>query len=151
MRTYLVVLDETDESRLALRFAARRAARTGGSVEAIVIIPPPEFVQWGGVQAAMADQARNDAEKLVEDVAGDFIAEFGSPLSISVNEGDAKALVRDRLAVEPPIAALVLGAAATGSPGPLVNYFVQNEAGSLGCPLMIVPGGLQIDQIDLIT
>jgi hypothetical protein len=32
MRTYLVVIDETEEARLALRFAARRAAKTGGSL-----------------------------------------------------------------------------------------------------------------------
>lgn len=31
MRTYLVVIDDSPEASLALRFAARRAARTGGA------------------------------------------------------------------------------------------------------------------------
>jgi hypothetical protein len=32
-RTYLVVIDDSAEARVALRFAARRALKTGGSVE----------------------------------------------------------------------------------------------------------------------
>ena len=34
-RVYLVIMDETEESRLALRFASRRAARTGGIVSVL--------------------------------------------------------------------------------------------------------------------
>ena len=57
MRSYLVVMDESQESRAALRYAARRAARTGGVIELLALIPPQEFVQWGGVQAAMEVEA----------------------------------------------------------------------------------------------
>jgi nucleotide-binding universal stress UspA family protein len=38
MRTYLVVVDESEEAETALRFAARRAAKTGGAVEVLVIV-----------------------------------------------------------------------------------------------------------------
>ena len=44
MRTYLVVIDESAESQVALRFAARRAAKTGGAVDILALIAPPEFV-----------------------------------------------------------------------------------------------------------
>ncbi|HTR84125.1 MAG TPA: universal stress protein, partial [Reyranella sp.] len=54
-RTYLVVLDGSPEARVALRFAARRAAKTAGQVEMLTIVPPAEFVQWGGVQAALEE------------------------------------------------------------------------------------------------
>jgi hypothetical protein len=40
------------------------------------------------------------------------------------------------------ISALVLGAAAEGGPGPLVSHFAGTVAGTLPCPLVIVPGGL---------
>ena len=53
MRTYLAVIDETDEAEVALRFAARRAAKTGGTVLVLALIEPAEFVAWGGVQATM--------------------------------------------------------------------------------------------------
>jgi threonine synthase len=39
------------------------------------------------------------------------------------------------------IAALVLGAAPSGSPGPLVANFTGHDAGKLPCPVMIIPGG----------
>ena len=32
MRTYLAVIDDAPEGRVALRFAARRAAKTGGAI-----------------------------------------------------------------------------------------------------------------------
>src|SRR3546814_10325871 len=45
MRIYLVVIDESPEASVALRFAARRAVKTGGAVEILALLPPPEFVQ----------------------------------------------------------------------------------------------------------
>ena len=69
MRTYLVVMDETPEARVALRFAARRAARTGGAVDILAPVPRAEFVQWGAVQAAMDEEARLRAEALVTQAA----------------------------------------------------------------------------------
>src|SRR4051794_14257433 len=64
MRTYLVVIDETPEAEIALRFAARRAIKTGGSVEILALIPRPEFLQWGGVMATMEEETRVHAEAL---------------------------------------------------------------------------------------
>ena len=43
MRTYLVVIDETDEALLALRFATRRAAKTGGAVHILALVEPQDF------------------------------------------------------------------------------------------------------------
>ena len=65
MRTYLVVIDETDEARLALRFASRRAAKTGGAVHILALVEQADFVAWGGVQATMEAEAREKAEELV--------------------------------------------------------------------------------------
>ena len=84
MAAYLVVIDETEEARAALRFAARRAARTGSSVEIIALIPPQDFVQWGAVQAAMEEEARLRAEAKVLQASGAIIEEAGIRPSITV-------------------------------------------------------------------
>src|SRR5207302_4517899 len=55
-RTYLVVVDDSAEARVALRFAARRAAKTGGRIEVLGIVEPQDFVQFGGVQAAIEEE-----------------------------------------------------------------------------------------------
>ena len=151
MRTYLVVIDEKDEARVALRFAARRAAKTGGTVEILALIEPAAFVQWGGVQAAMEEEARLRAEALVAQAAGELIEETGVRPSITVKQGDPIAIVRALLKERPDTAALVLGAAPTGAPGPLVQHFAGIDAGSMPCPLMIIPGSLDDAALDRLS
>ena len=51
----------------------------------------------------------------------------------------------------PEIAALVLGAAASGPPGPLISYFAGPDAGALPVPVMIVPGSLTREAIDRLS
>jgi nucleotide-binding universal stress UspA family protein len=151
MRTYLVVIDDSDEARVALRFAARRAAKTGGAVEILALVPRPEFVQWGGVQAAMEEEAKLRAEALVARAAGELIEETGLRPSITVREGEPVAVVRELLKNSPSVAALVLGAPATGGPGPLIAHFAGAEAGAMPCPVMIIPGSLSDEALDLLS
>ena len=141
MRTYLVVVDESPEAETALRFAARRAAKTGGAVRILALIPPAEFVQWGGVQATMEDEALQRAEALVTSAAGTLSDESGIRPSITVRQGEAVAVVRKTLEEMDDVAALVLGAA----------HFAGADAGKLPCPIMVIPGGLDADAIDRLS
>jgi len=151
MRTYLVVIDDTEESGIALRFAARRAAKTGGTVEILALIPATEFVQWGGVQATIEDEARTKAEALVSAAAGTLIEEAGVRPSITVRQGDGAKILREMLDANREIVALVLGAAANGAPGPLISHFVGTDAGKLRCPVMVIPGSLSIEELDRLS
>lgn len=151
MRTYLVVIDESEEARTALRFAARRAAKTGGAVAILAVIAPPDFVQWGGVQAAMEEEARLRIDALVAQVAGELIEETGLRPQISIRQGDPVASVRDHLAEHDDVAALVLGAAPGNAPGRLVAHFAGAGVGDMPCPVMIVPGGLDLAAIDRLS
>ena len=151
MRTYLVVIDESPEAEIALRFAARRAVKTGGSVEILALIPRPDFVQWGGVMATIEEEARQRAEGLVARAAGTLLTESGITPSITIREGDGPKEIREMIAANPAIAALVLGAAASGVPGPLVAHFAGAEAGALTVPLMIIPGSLDREAIDRLS
>lgn len=151
MPAYLVVIDESEEARAALRFAARRAARTGSKVEIVALIPPPDFVQWGAVQAAMEEEARLRAEAKVLQASGAIIEEAGVRPSITVKQGDAVKEVTNILKDREDIAALVLGAAAEGGPGPLVAHFAGAVAGTLPCPVIIVPGNLSDETLDRLS
>ncbi len=151
MRAYLVVMDDTEEAQSALRFAARRAARTGGGVEILALIPQPEFVQWGGVQAAMEEEARLRAEAMLVQASGAIVEEAGIKPSITVRQGDPVKALSELLKERDDISALVLGAAAEGGPGPLVSHFAGSVAGNLPCPLIIVPGSLSDEQLTRLT
>ncbi len=58
MRVYLVVIDESEEALSALHFAARRAAKTDGTVHLLAVVAPQPFNAFAGVQATIEDEAR---------------------------------------------------------------------------------------------
>ena len=151
MRVYLVVIDDSPEAEIALRFAARRAVKTGGGVEILTLLPPQEFIAFGGIQATIEEEARLHAERLVTAAAGTLLDESGLRPSITVREGDGPKIVREMIDANPDIAALVLGAAASGPPGPLISYFAGPDAGALPVPVMIVPGSLTREAIDRLS
>ena len=88
------------------------------------------------------------AEALVTGSAGTLMEESGIRPIITVKSGEPVAVVRAILADDASIAALVLGAAAAGPPGPLVAHFTGVEAGKMRCPVMIIPGSLSREAID---
>lgn len=147
MRTYLVVMDETEEARQALRFASRRAKETGGAVHILALVQPQNFNAFGAVQATIEQEARDRAEVVANSAAGALFAESGRMPTITVEVGEPREIIRNFLAAHPETAALVLGAAAEGAPGPLVSHF-SAHVGQLTCPLYIVPGGLSMEEVD---
>jgi nucleotide-binding universal stress UspA family protein len=147
MRSYVVIMDESAEAAVALRWAARRAAKNGFGVVILALVEPQEFVQWGGVQAAIEEEARLRAEAMVLQASGAIIEEAGVHPSILVREGEPVKVITDYLKEEDAVAALVLGAAEDGGPGPLVSHFAS-VAGSLPCPLIVVPNALPDDALD---
>lgn len=151
MPSYLVVMDETEEAGVALRWAARRAARTGSGVLILALVPPQEFLEWTGVQATIEEEARLRAEAAVLQASGAIIEEAGIRPSILVRQGEPVKVIGDVLKENEEIAALVLAAAAEGGPGPLVSHFAGSVAGSLPCPLVIVPGRLDDEALDRLS
>ncbi|PKB25465.1 universal stress protein family protein [Novosphingobium kunmingense] len=150
MRVYLVIMDETDEAATALRFAARRAARTGGQVHLLALVPRQPFVAFGGIQATIEEEARARAEALVTTAAGSLLSEGGQMPAIAVKTGNGEQVVREYLADHPEVSALVLGAAANGGPGPLVSHFT-GMAGQLACPVYVIPGSLTDEDLERLS
>ncbi|WP_121119415.1 universal stress protein [Croceibacterium ferulae] len=150
MRVYLVIIDDSEEARGALRFAARRAADTDGAVHLLAVVPKQAFNAFGGVQATIEEEAHDRAEALASSAAGELMSEVGKVPQITVRLGDAKSVINEHLADHSEVAALVLGAARDGGPGPLVTHFAA-AAGTLPCPVIIVPGGLSDEEIDRLS
>lgn len=148
---YLVVVDDTPEAKLALRYAARRAKAAGGSITLLHVIPEAEFMQWGGVQDMIAQEAQDAAQALLARVAEEVIAMTGLRPSVLIRQGKTTEEVGKAIADDETISALVLGAAPKGAPGPLVAHFSGERAGGLRCVVVIVPGALDNDAIDRLT
>ena len=151
MRVYLVIMDETDEALVALRFASRRAAKTGGTLHLLAFVPRQPFSLFAGVQATIEHEARERAEAMIMAAAGNLLSESGKMPVISVRQGDAVKLVRQYLEEHPEVAALVLGAAPEGGPGPLVSHFTGAHAGKMPCPVFVIPGSFSESDIDRLS
>ena len=151
MRSYLVVMDETAEALAALRFAAGRAARSGGGVEILALIPQQEFVQWGAVQEAMEEEARLRAEAMLVQATDAIVEEAGIKPAVTVRQGDPIKAVSALLEERDDIGALVLAAAKDSGPGPLISHFAGTASGSLPCLLIIVPASLDEAALERLT
>ena len=151
-RTYLVVVDDSAEARVALRFAARRAAKTDGRLEVLGIVEPQDFVQFGGVQAAIEEERRARIEGVVSSAIGEILDESGVEANIVLqSSGEPSKTLRDYLVGRDDVSALVLGAAPSGNPGPLVGSFCGNDSGKLPVPVMLIPGSLSDDRLEMLS
>ncbi|RYH09472.1 universal stress protein [Tropicimonas sp. IMCC6043] len=151
MRKFLVVLDDSRECLNAMRFAAMRAANTGGGVEILSIIAPEEFNHWIGVGDIMRAEARERIEAHFEVFAKWMRDRQGIDPHLVIREGEPVPELISQIREDPEIGVLVLGAATDKKgPGPLVTQLCKS-AGTLPIPITIVPGGLSKEQLESIT
>lgn len=151
-RTFLVVVDDTEEMRAALRFACRRARNTGGRVALLRVAEPAEFQHFASIGDLMREESRAAAEALLHRLAAEVNAMSGEVPMLYVREGVARDELLALINEEPSISILVL-AAGTGpdGPGPLVSALTGKYVNRLRTPLTIVPGSLTDDAIDALT
>ena len=151
MRKFLVVLDDSRECLNAMRFAAMRAANTGGGVAILSVIPPDEFNHWIGVGAVMREEARERIQAHFEVFAKWMRDKQDIDPELMIREGQPVDEIMAQVREDPEIGVLVLGAGTDKKgPGPLVTQLSRN-AGNLPIPITIVPGDLSKEKLELIT
>ncbi|EPX81552.1 universal stress protein [Litoreibacter arenae] len=151
MRKFLVVLDDSRECLNAMRFAAMRAARTGGGVEILAVIPPDEFNHWVGVGEIMRQEARDRIEAHFEVFAKWMRDKQGIDPELVIREGEPVPEILAQVKEDPDVGVLVLGAG-TGNkgPGPLVTELTR-RSGTLPIPVTIVPGEMTKEQLEAVS
>ena len=151
MRKFLVVLDDSRECLNAMRFAAMRAAGTGGGVQILSIIPPDEFQHWIGVGNIMREEARERIEVHFEVFAKWMRDKQGIDPELVIREGEAVPEILAQIRADPEIGVLVLGAGEDkNGPGPLVSQ-LSRASGSLPVPITVVPGELSKERLEAVT
>lgn len=151
MRKFLVVLDDSRECLNAMRFAALRAAHTGGGVTILSVVPPEEFQTWMGVADLMRAEARERIEAHFEVFAKWMRDKQGVNPQLVIREGDPVTEILALVREDDDIGILVLGAGSDkAGPGPLVTA-LSRSSGSLPIPVTIVPGDLSKERLESIT
>ncbi len=151
-RTFLVVVDRSEEMKAALRYACRRVAHTGGAVALFHAVPQTEFHHFKTIGELMDHEARTAAERRLQQVAGEVHRQIGKFPELYFRQGDALAELTKVIDETPSISVLVLGAGAGAEgPGPIVSALSGKLAGKINIPVTIVPGDLTPEQIDAIS
>ncbi len=148
---FLVVVDETEELHQALHFACARAKSIDANIALVYVITPNNFGHWASVDALMREEAREQAEEIIKthsDYANSFTGK--TPL-VYIREGETTDQILQLIEEEEQICQLVLGAnTKSDSAGPIVNYITGKGAARCKIPVVIVPGSLSDDQIEML-
>lgn len=149
---FMVVVDGSPEASRALRFAARRSARTGASLLMLGVIEPPDNFEWLGVGDALREEAEEELEARLEEAAAYAKAAAGVEPERVIKEGEKAEVIPDLIDQDQDVSFLVLAASTESSgPGPLVSSITIWGADSFPVPVVIVPGDLTDEEIDALA
>ncbi len=145
---FIVIVDDTQELDVAIRFAAKRAQSTKGGVILLNVIEQFDPQQWQSIEDIILQEARDKAQeklqkwsKIINDLTG-IVPE------LIVKEGVTSEKVVETLEEDKAIRFLVLAAAEADKPGPLVTLLAGKKSGKLPVPVVIIPQGLSDNVID---
>lgn len=151
-RVFLVVVDDSAERAVALKYACLRAKKSGGRVALLRVLEPAGQTEWAGVGALLAQERREEAEQLLSGLAAQVNEITGGMPLLLIREGDPREELLALLAEEQRISILVLAAAPGGSgPGPLIAALTGRHASRLRVPMTIVPAGLSAEELERVT
>ena len=114
-----------------------------------VIPPAASDAHWSGVREEIERQTRAEAETTLNGWAAEAAERSGSTPILLIERGEPQACIRKVVGDDPDIKILVL-AAGSSSPGPLVAAVVKQGSGFTGrkLPVTIVPGELTEKEIE---
>ncbi len=149
---FLAIVDDTPECAPALRFALRRATRTGAGLVLLAVVTPPEGESWLGVGELMHAEALEEANGLLEAAASALAPLSALKPELVARAGGKAEEISALIDQDEDISILVLGAG-TGreGPGPLVTALAGRMSGTFPVPVAIVPGHLSDAEIDALA
>ena len=153
-RYILVIADKSEEMDIALEYACARSKKTSRKIIIATFIEPLDVLTTQGVTEIMKNEAREEAEKILQKAASYVKEKTGEMPALAVREGETITELKKLIDEEKNINVLVL--AANSDPkskesNVIINSLVSKEITNLRVPVMIVPGNFSKDHIALIT
>ncbi|MEM6903777.1 MAG: universal stress protein, partial [Pseudomonadota bacterium] len=104
------------------------------------------------VEDMIRAEKRQEAEQKMHKLARQVQNETGGMAIIHVREGKRREELLKLIEAEESLSILVLAAAPTGDgPGPLISHVMEKGLNRLRIPVVVIPGGLSIADIDQLT
>ena len=150
----LVIADGSKEMNVALQYACARSKKTSRKIKIATFIEPIDVLTTQGVTEIMLNEAREEAERKLQNAASIVKKSTGIMPVLYVREGEVMKELKALIEEEENINVLVLAAnvdEASKNPGPIINSLVTKEFSNFRVPVMIVPGNFSKEHIALIT
>lgn len=144
---FLVCVNEKEHSKTALKFACTRARVTGSEVKMIYVIDPVDYNTIFSVADVIKEDRKINAEKLLNDLEKEAYDWSGIKPEHVIREGGIVEEIVSTIHEDECIGLLVLGVAADGSKGGLLNHLTSEIGDKYHIPLVVVPGNLTNDKI----
>ena len=152
-RYILVIADKSEEMNIALEYACARSKKTGRKIIIATFIEPLDVLTTQGVTEIMKNEAREEAEKLLQ-ISSKIVIDSTGTMPILYTREEIISELKKLIEEEESINVLVLAANSNENeknPGPIINALVSKEISSLRIPVMIVPGSFSKEYISQIT
>tara|TARA_B110000014_G_C20099830_1_gene577091 strand:+ start:1297 stop:1773 length:477 start_codon:yes stop_codon:yes gene_type:complete len=145
---FLVIVDDTEELAVAVRFASIRALNTKGGIVLLKIIEHSDPQHWQSVEEIILQEAREEAQEKLKKWSKIINDLSGITPELCVKEGIASEKIIEVLEDDDAVRFLVLAASSGEKPGPLVSLLAGQKSGKLPVPIVIVPQDLSDEAID---
>ena len=148
--TFLVVLDDSKEIFNALRYAARRTARTNGRVALLYTFETIEFSHWKAVEDIAEIELREEAESKIKEYEN-YVLNFSNKKPKKfIMKGDRVECIVEFLNANKFISNFILASSfnKSGSSDPLINAFTIKQSFKIKVPITIIPPALTEEEID---
>lgn len=147
----LVCVDNTNHSRVALRFACSKAKHLDFALELIHVMNASEYNSntLFGVGDKMRDEKRTEVEKIMNTFAEEAQKYAGITPSCIIREGALGEEIVKAIEEDGNFNMLIIGKASQeASKKDIITQLTAELAGKLMIPLIIVPGNLTDQQIE---
>ena len=150
-KKFLIIIDESKELEKAIYFASKRAISTEGELSLLYIVDPAVNAQWARIGNLIEQEATSEAKKICRSWSHKIKTQFNIDAEVIIKIGNRVDELLKLIEEDKDIRFLVLASSNNNEdPGPLIKVLTGKKIKNLNIPLVIVPGSLSEQDIDLI-
>jgi hypothetical protein len=147
-KNYLVIIDETQELKNAIYFAAKRAANSNSSLIMLYVVRPAVNTEWATVGNLIEQEETSEGKKISRLWSALVEEKFKIKPQIVIKMGDKVDEIIKFLKEDESIRFLVLASSnVSDDPGPIIKI-LSKKMSNLPVPLVIIPGSVTETELD---
>ncbi|MCX7337127.1 MAG: universal stress protein [Pelagibacterales bacterium] len=150
-KDYLVIIDESDELKNAIYFAAKRSVANNANLIMLYVVRPAVNVEWASVGNLIEQEETKKKKKISRLWSRLWSAvveeKFKIKPQIIIKMGDKVDEIIKFLKEDKSIRFLILASSIDSDPGPIIKS-LSKKMNDLPVPLVIIPGLISEKELD---